>query len=594
MLQFKRFSRLTYNLPVRDLPQLGISRSSNFAFCLFATLATIGANPLFAQDVESPDPHPLKTADTSSPRATLTSFLETFDEVHRRFYGEGRRFRSDATRRALSARATRCLDLRDVPESVRYNVGREAAVCLKEVLDRIELPPEDDWPDAEQVATEELTRWTIPDTEITIARVNEGPHEGEFLFTPATVERAVDFYTIVKDLPYQDKEMVTPYMIQFYLAEPGWMLPRPWIRALPSWARARWFGQAVWQWVALILTLVAALGLMLTIYVFGRRRAHVFRSNVMRYLITIAFPVAAMLVPLAAVYFIGEQIRVSGTVLLVVGFSLRLVFFFALIVVLLGAGNRIAALVIATPWIQPRGLDAQFVRLVSRVASIVAAIIVFLEGGQRFGIPLSTLLASAGVGGLAVALAAQDTLKNVFGSVMITLDKPYRVGERIVTKGYDGLVEEIGLRSTKIRLLNGHQASIPNEEMARSDIENIGRRPYIRRAATIEMPSFTPVAKINRALEIVRDALQDHEGMKEDFPPRVYLRDINPASIGILVIYWYHPPDYWEYLAFSEKLNLQLMQQFEAEHIPFAKRTLTVEMSDTGKQGVAQGESDEV
>jgi len=207
-----------------------------------------------------------------------------------------------------------------------------------------------------------------------------------------------------------------------------------------------------------------------------------------------------------------------------------------------------------------------------------------LEGGQQFGIPLTTLLASAGVGGLAVALAAQDTLKNVFGSIMITLDKPYQVGERIATKGYDGFVEEIGLRSTKIRLLTGHQVSVPNEDMARSDIENIGRRPHVRRTATIQMPSYTPVAKVNRALEIVRDALKDHEGMKPEFPPRVFLRDVNDASIGILVIYWYHPPNYWDYLAFSEQINLQIMEQFEAEQIPFARPGLVIHMAEPGRQ----------
>ena len=163
---------------------------------------------------------------------------------------------------------------------------------------------------------------------------------------------------------------------------------------------------------------------------------------------------------------------------------------------------------------------------------------------------------------------------------MITLDKPYQVGERIVTKNYDGLVEEIGLRSTKIRLLTGHQVSIPNEEMARSDIENIGRRPHIRHTATIQMPSSTPVAKVNRALEIVREAVKDHEGLKEEFPPRVFLRDVNDASIGIVLIYWYHPPEYWDYLATNERINLQIIEQFEADQIPFARPGRTVHIAE--------------
>jgi len=541
-----------------------------------AVFVACGSSPLGAQQVDTADPHPLKAADTSSPRATLKSFIEACDALYRRYYGEERSFRSQAERRAFTSRALRCLDLIEVPESVRASVGRERGACLKEVLDRIVLPPENAWPDAEQVAEEEIVRWTVPDTEITIARVKEGPREGEFLFSSGTVERAAVFYAIVKDLPYKDRESVTPGLYRSFLSEPGWLIPRSWIRGLPSWAHQRWSEQAVWQWVALGVTLVLALALMLAIYVLGRRRAHVMRSNVMRYLMTLAFPLSAMLVPLACLYFISEHIRTSGTALLVTAFSLRLVFLFAVIVVLLGAGTRIAAVVIATPRIQPRGLDAQLVRLICRVVSIVAAVLVFLEGGRQLGIPLTTLLASAGVGGLALALAAQDALKNVFGSIMITLDKPYAVGERIAVQGYDGFVEEIGLRSTKIRLLSGHQTSIPNEVMARSDIENIGRRPYIRRSATIQLPSATPAAKVQRALEIVREALDSHEGMEEERPPRVFLRDLNESSVGIFLSYWFHPPDYWSFLAFSERVNLQVMEQLEAEGIPFAAPALTV------------------
>ena len=132
-------------------------------------------------------------------------------------------------------------------------------------------------------------------------------------------------------------------------------------------------------------------------------------------------------------------------------------------------------------------------RIVSRLLSISLAVLVFIEGGQYLGIPVTTLLASAGVGGLAVALAAQDTLRNLFGTIMLMADKPFRVGERIVVDDYDGIVEEIGLRSTRIRLLTGHLVTIPNDTLARTDIENVGRRPYIRRVADMRIPLDTPL-----------------------------------------------------------------------------------------------------
>ena len=126
------------------------------------------------------------------------------------------------------------------------------------------------------------------------------------------------------------------------------------------------------------------------------------------------------------------------------------------------------------------------------------------------------------LGGLAVALAAQDTLKNLLGSIMILLDKPYRVGQRIVAKGHDGIVEEIGLRSTRLRLLTGHQTAIPNDEMARIDIENIGRRPHIRRVANIGITYDTPLEKIEKAVDIILKILDNNEVMYTEFPPGAY------------------------------------------------------------------------
>ena len=81
-------------------------------------------------------------------------------------------------------------------------------------------------------------------------------------------------------------------------------------------------------------------------------------------------------------------------------------------------------------------------------------------------------------------------------------DKPYKVGQRIVAKGHDGVVEEIGLRSTRMRLLTGHQTTIPNDEMAKIDIENIGQRPHIRRLTNIGITYDTPPEKIEKAVDI--------------------------------------------------------------------------------------------
>ena len=275
---------------------------------------------------------------------------------------------------------------------------------------------------------------------------------------------------------------------------------------------------------------------------------------------TLWAPLAAMLVPWVVQRVVEDVLVISGTPLAVTTFGTSVVFLVGVVVLILSIGNRVCDILIASPRIHPRGIDAQFIRIVGRV----------LEGGQYLGIPLTTLLAGAGVGGLTIALAAQDTLRNLFGSMMILLDKPFRVGERIVAQGYDGVVQEIGLRSTKLRLLTGHEATIPNDELARTDVENIGRRLHIRRVTSLALPLDLPAEKCEAAVEIVREILTDHEGLHEDYPPRVFLTEFSRDSLELRIFYWYHPPNYWDYLAFSQRVNLEIKRCFREAGIPFA------------------------
>ncbi len=469
-----------------------------------------------------------------------------------------------------------CLDTSDLAPSVRMSAAAEAAICLKETLDRIPLPEMSEIPGPEQLeeAAEEgrvIEAWTIPRTEITIRRVSEGPLQGRYLFSPRTVDSASDYYARVQHLPYRDPNTASVDFYKWYLSNAGWMIPDGWIRQLPEWTRRRFGGQVVWKWIGLFFTALFTIVAMVSAYFLGRRwTIHYGKVHLVRYLITWLFPIVAMLVPLMAQSFIMHQLHISGTPLAIANTTLYVVFLLSLFAVVMGAGNRVAEILIASPKIHPKGIDAQLIRLLSKVISLAAATAIVLEGGRYLGVPLTTLMAGAGVGGLAFALAAQDTLKGVLGSVMIVLDKPYRVGERIITKNYDGIVEEIGLRSTRIRLLSGHQVTIPNEELARSDIENVGRRPHIRRVTNLRIPLDTPPEKVERAVELIRSILDQHEGMPEANPPRVYLNEFNNDSFNIRMIYWYEPADYWMFLEFSQRVNLRIMNAFKAEDIEFA------------------------
>jgi MscS family membrane protein len=185
--------------------------------------------------------------------------------------------------------------------------------------------------------------------------------------------------------------------------------------------------------------------------------------------------------------------------------------------------------------------------------------------------PITSILAGLGIGGIAVALAAQDSIRNFFGSILIFFDKPFAVADRVIVDGHDGKVEEVGLRSTRIRTSDGHLVSIPNGELASKVIHNVGRSPFVRRAFQIEIPYDTPYDLVQRAVELLKVILRDHEGMRPEFPPRVHLRDLTTSALVIEAIYWYHPGnDHWRYMAFSEKVNFEILRRFDEEDIRFA------------------------
>jgi len=217
------------------------------------------------------------------------------------------------------------------------------------------------------------------------------------------------------------------------------------------------------------------------------------------------------------------------------------------------------------------------VPMVRKSLRVTVVILVLVQIAQILSEkPITSIIAGLGIGGLALALAAQDTVKNFFGSVVLFVDKPFEMGDRIVVEGQDGSVEEVGFRSTKIRTLDGHLVTVPNGELANKMIRNIGKRPFIKRIANLSITYDTPPEKVDRAIEIVKEILDGHEGMHPDYPPRVYFNELNADSLNIIVMYWYHPPDYWAYMGFTERFNKEVFRRFAEEGIEFAFPTQTL------------------
>ena len=474
-----------------------------------------------------------------------------------------------ATRGGDYERAAHYLDLRNLPRWIDKNEGPELARQLKIALDRTL------WVDLEQVSADPK------------GNIEDGlPSQRESIGGIKTPEKTVDI--LLQRVPREDGVLVwkfsnktvaeIPQLYKYFGYGP---FQETLSKVFPD---VTLFGWQLWQWalflVALPLTYLAAL---LPTWIAGRlvRRRETEMSH--KFALWITGPIRIVL----WVLFIRAVAKYLGTG--AAGGSL----FRAKILIALAltwAPIRLVDLLLDL-WaerLQKKGEESaavlvQPVRKIAKGVVVLFAAILWLD---NIGFNVSALLAGLGVGGIAVALAAQDTLKNFFGSVMILLDKPYSVGQRVTVKGHDGVVEEIGLRSTRIRLLSGHLTTVPNDQMANVDVENIGRRPHIRRLTNITITYDTPPDKVEKAVNIIETILDNHEGMEPDFPPRVYFNEFNSDSLNLLVLYWYHPPDYWSFLEFSQRVNLQIMREFKNEGIQFAFPTSTTYLTQDDDQSL--------
>ena len=172
----------------------GAWRGPGFLRWIAAVTAILAGTTLVAY---ASTENPLEPPDRSSPRATLTTFLDSIDRAWE-LYSAGDSGYSQPFRDARE-----CLDLSEIPPLVLEDVSAETALILKEVLDRIELPPPSQIPDRAAVEELVLSRWIIPHTEIQLVLIAEGERQGQWIFSAGTVERAEEFYNRVRQLPYR-------------------------------------------------------------------------------------------------------------------------------------------------------------------------------------------------------------------------------------------------------------------------------------------------------------------------------------------------------------------------------------------------------
>lgn len=151
------------------------------------------------------------------------------------------------------------------------------------------------------------------------------------------------------------------------------------------------------------------------------------------------------------------------------------------------------------------------------------------------------------------------------------LDKPFNVGDRVNAGGKDGIVETVGLRSTKLRALDGTQWCVPNKEMSEISLQNLSRRPNFKHVFDIGLVYGTTPEKMSRAIEILHEILDAYPLFdSENQPAHIHFYALKDWSMNIQAIVWFQTTDYFVYLDNVEKINFEVLKRFNAEGLEFA------------------------
>ena len=532
---------------------------------------------------------PLAPPDTSSPQATLSSLVENVNRAHQllmdsydQYQQEGGLFPSTSVRQQfeqasiLFQRAKGTLNLSEIPLRLKQNKGTEGTLRLKEVLDRIEVPTYAEIPDAEAVAADrKLSRWRIPDTEIHIVRVESGPRAGEFLFSPETVARLGEFYQRVKELPY--KPGATEGFYQLYISTPGSLIPSKiniLFQNFPSWLHALYWGQTLWQWIALGISLLIAFWIPYRTFRRTQSRVAALESP-QRDWQRLMPPIIAIASLAALSYFLDQWVNLTGGVLLILLITLKILLWFMVGLAIFLLGNALAETIIASPRINPRDLDAGAIRLVFRLLSLTLGIIVVIVGIERVGISLIPIVAGLGIGGLAIALAGQRTIENLIGGMVLFIDRPVRVGNFCRFGEKIGTVEEIGLFSTRIR---GLDRTVPNADFSRKELTNFSRRDCMLLRTTIGLRYETTSEQLRFVLAKLRSMLLAHPKLTED-PARVRFVKYGDYSQDVEIFVYADTSDWNEFLGIQEDVLLRVRDIVEAAGTGFAVPSQTAYLS---------------
>lgn len=498
--------------------------------------ARAGAAP---ETPEAAGPAPVVAPD--SPRASVSRFLEL-------------------TRAGKLADAAGYLDVAPERAAEAPELARKlkAVLARKTLIDlgRVSPASRGDEGDGLPPGVDQLATLTDPDGLTEPVLLVRDPAHRRWRFSRDTVERLDEWY----------ERLGTRWVLEH--------LPRPLLESGPR-------DLAWWQWIA--LAIIVAVGWVLGVVLgwlarrgLGKLTARTpakWDDTLLERLkshlaVAFALGVIYLLLPLLELHA-GAQAFVNRV--------LSTAFFILFFSALFRAIQVISGVIVASPWAKSHPASRSLVPLGARTANVVLVAVAVIAVLSEFGYPVTSLIAGLGIGGLAIALAGQKTMEHLFGAFAIGLDQPFRQGDWISLDGVQGSVEQIGLRSTRIRTMDRTLISIPNGKVAEMRVESYAARERIRFACELGLEYRTTAAQMHAVLAGLERVLREHpKSWKESLWVR--FKALGDSALVLEVNAWFETTDWSEFMLIRQEVLLKFMEVVEKAGTGFAFPTRTVHL----------------
>ena len=536
--------------------------------CFVASVVGLLCPLLVSAQSPTAPPHEMvaAAATLNSPQATMRCFLESMNGLWQR---------AGAWDEAITT-----LDRSKIPHQDPNLLARQ----LYGVINRIERVDVATLPDVDAVTKGDLQDYQYfpqsprdnflrdqidwPKGKI-VLRPN--PVTGAWQFSADTMAQIEPLYEQMRNLPLiAGAEVLTPSeWIEKYIPQ--------------SLVSSGFLSLKYWQWLAIFLVVVAGLLLDLAVrslvrmligrLLRGQPRGDSHRQTLRRTLRPYGY-LAASAFWLLALRFIGLEEGIALDVL-----HGALVLFVTLSAALAAwrTVDLVAEHMLVLAQSTTSKVDDVLVPLLRKSLKIFIMVMGVIYACNALQIPIGPLVASLGIAGVAFSFAAKDTVENFFGSVAVLLDRPFDVGDWVVIDDVEGIVEEVGFRSTRVRTFYNSQISVPNANLVRAKVDNYGRRQFRRWKTYLGVQYDTTPDQLNAFCEGIRELLLAHPYTRKDYY-QVYCNEFGPSSLNILLYMFFEVPDWNTELRERHRFFVDILRLADQLGIRFAFPTTTVHL----------------